>query len=123
LSRITAIPLADWAIPIVDLSRRVGRLNRRERLEDLVCVPRLPRNDPRVPRLQQDHLALAVQLGASGDHIAHRLVIPYQRPKEIAIQLPCADMLRWIAGCDGSSVAIWSNRFTSRRSPLLRHGL
>ena len=32
LFRITAIPLADRAVPVVDLSRRVGRLNRRERL-------------------------------------------------------------------------------------------
>jgi len=76
LFRITAIPLADRAVPVVDLSRRVGRLNRRERLEDLVRVPGVPGNDPRVARLQKDHLALAVQLGASRDHIAHRLVIP-----------------------------------------------
>src|SRR5882757_9900452 len=76
LFRITAIPLADRAVPVVDLSRRVGRLNRRERLEDLVSVPGVPGNDPRVARLQKDHLSLAVQLGASRDHIAHRLVIP-----------------------------------------------
>src|SRR6476620_11004988 len=76
LFRINAIPLADRAVPVVDLSRRVGRLNRRERLEDLVRVPGVPGNDPRVARLQKDHLSLAVQLGASRDHIAHRLVIP-----------------------------------------------
>ena len=40
--RLTPIPLADWAVPVMDLSRRVGRLNRRERLEDLVRVPGVP---------------------------------------------------------------------------------
>ena len=29
-----------------------------------------------LPGCQQDHLALAVQLGASGDHVAHCLVVP-----------------------------------------------
>ena len=56
-------------VPIVNLGRWVGRLDGGERLEDLVGVPSVPRNDPAVAWLQQDHLALAVQLGPSTERL------------------------------------------------------
>ena len=43
---------AGWMVPIVDLGRRMGRLDRRERLEDLVGVHGVPGNDPAVAWLQ-----------------------------------------------------------------------
>src|SRR6476661_1984019 len=92
LFRINAIPLADRAVPVVDLTRRVGRLNRREQLEDFVRMPGVPGNDPRVARFQQAHLALAVQVGASGDDVAHRLVVPcdlrLRRPRRLVTPQP-----------------------------------
>ena len=63
-------------VPIMDLGRRVGRLDGRERLKDLVGVHCPPRNNPAITWLQQDHLPLAVQLGFPRDHITHGLVIP-----------------------------------------------
>jgi len=63
--RWSVMSLTGRMIPIVDLGRWVGGLDGRKRFEDLVGVQSVPGNDPAVARLQNDHLALAVQLGPS----------------------------------------------------------
>ena len=73
-------PAARWAgavrsvVAPVHVARRRGGLDGGERLEDLVAVRGALGHHPRVPRLEQHHLPFDVQLGAPGDHVAHRLV-------------------------------------------------
>jgi hypothetical protein len=58
----------------VDLRGRTGCLNCRERLQNLVCVGRSLRYNPRVSWLKQNHLTLNVQFSAAFDHIADSLI-------------------------------------------------
>src|SRR5205085_2653528 len=65
--------IEQWgSAPIASVGKggRAGRLDGRERLEDLVRVRGAFGYDPGVPGLQQDHLALDVQLGPAVDDVA-----------------------------------------------------
>ncbi len=62
-------------VAAVQFGRWRGRLNCRERLDDVVAMPRMSRNQPGVPWREVDDLPFDVELGAALNHIADGLIV------------------------------------------------